>query len=264
MVQILCSNPITITTVVTSFHCLKTCAVQCDRMNIYSLPLIFEAIFDVSILESDLVTIKVRAPGSVKADIPIADVSGAVNMNNAKLSLDTELLLHSMMKEVRFIVRKLIAKATNVVLAITCRHQQDLSSIDSTSIISSHQLSDKPLEKYFPTQHYDSSKMLPPPPRKQKSKNSNIVDLEHSADEISNSSYHNCDMIPSAKDEPLKTEFERFEESNSSERQPRVGSNTRLDILIQISEENRLDRSVISKESDFQSMIPKQDTQLLQ
>jgi len=127
------SSPITLTTIVTSFRALGCCE-NSDEDALY-LPLVFEATVDAMVLGT-LVTCTVSAPGTI-----IGTFHGDGLLERVEILFDSIALLNSMMKEARFVVRKVIARAAGMAHKLI---SQVLSILSSDTIKESLDLYDLP------------------------------------------------------------------------------------------------------------------------
>lgn len=101
-------SPVTLSTVVTSFRVLPLS--DRDPSGGVILPLVFEAIVDLSILGTT-VTVPLRSPGTMNGTFDHRD--GLIR--SVEVTFDTMSFLQSMMKQARFAVRKAVTIAAGIV-----------------------------------------------------------------------------------------------------------------------------------------------------
>lgn len=109
------SEPVKITTVVTSFQVVaKDDQHKCNESKSVIRPLVFETIFDLSIL-GKMYTVSVQAPGTINATLSPTDY----RLHNVKIVFDTMSLLKAMMTQVRAVVKKAVKRAASITSTVT-------------------------------------------------------------------------------------------------------------------------------------------------
>jgi hypothetical protein len=124
------SEPVKITTVVTSFQVVaKDDQHKCNDSNSVIRPLVFETIFDLSIL-GKMYTVSVQAPGTINATLNPTDY----RLLNVKIVFDTMSLLKAMMTQVRAVVKKAVKRAASITSTVTTFRKKKESTRTSSTV----------------------------------------------------------------------------------------------------------------------------------
>jgi len=126
------SNPISPTTVVTTFRTLAFS--ERTEEGTYAIPLIFEAIIDLNILQGNLIAFNVEAPGTIHGNFSCSsEPAGPVELLSIDISIDTTALLQSMMAQARIAVRRAVGLATETASELDL-HQQSQRVVSSNNL----------------------------------------------------------------------------------------------------------------------------------
>lgn len=156
------ATPVSLNASVTTFRTLgATSESQIDEV---SLPLIFESKYDLLAFGATM-TVTTQAPGTV---IGVFNQSDG-GLERVEISLDTVLLLESLMKQAKTVVNKVIARAAGITHKMITKHSPGPSTLSSKEDRNGyskdygteyHDSSETYQEHNEPTQHLE---MLPPP-----------------------------------------------------------------------------------------------------
>lgn len=115
-------TPITSTALVTSFRVLPSVSKRPPNGD-YILPLVMEAVIDLSILD-EVVSVKIVAPGTIQGTF--GPLPGQDMLSKVEIILDTMALLHSMMKQARCAVRKAVTMFSNIAATLVTQKQESV------------------------------------------------------------------------------------------------------------------------------------------